>query len=115
VFSTSCFTRRYALGGGLELVGRVQDQRLAGQEQPEQLERFEDRALAVLAGDDQPALPCRPLPVGPFSEDRVEHLALPVIQVEAGASCEFDRLRSGGRHHLRSRQVPRRNVEHGVG
>ncbi|MFW5415041.1 hypothetical protein J0910_00010 [Nocardiopsis sp. CNT-189] len=56
---------------GPELVRRVDDQLLFPHEQRREFERFEDAALAVLPGHDQPHLVGRPLPVSPLPSPSV--------------------------------------------
>ena len=89
----------------LELVGAVQHQRRravrVGQEQRRELERLEDAALAVLAGDDQPDLERRPPPVRQLPKRLAEHELLPRVEVQAGARREVDGLRAGSRQRVR--------------
>ena len=55
------------LRGGLLLMGRVDDDLLADEEQPGQLPRDQDRAFAVLARDDQADIGTGPFPVRPLA------------------------------------------------
>jgi hypothetical protein len=65
----------------------VDQQLLAEQEQPGQLARLEDRALAVLARDYQPDLERRPLAVRPLAERVRQDELLPGVKVKVGELC----------------------------
>jgi hypothetical protein len=66
------------------LVSGVRDQPLAEQEQPGELARLEDAALAVLARDIDADLERRPLAVLSLPESIRENELLPRIEMEPG-------------------------------
>jgi hypothetical protein len=95
------------LRGRRLLVRGMNDQPLAEQEQPRELARLKDAALAVLSRDDEADAERRP-PAIDLAERRRQNVALPRVQDEAGARRKLDRLDPGARAEVRNQAEPGR-------
>ena len=69
-------------GGRVRFVRRVDHVRDTGNDQPEQLQRLQNRAFTVLSRDDQDDRVARRPPVRVHGQDPADEPTLPVEQVE---------------------------------
>jgi hypothetical protein len=94
--------------GSFELMRRMDDQRRTKNEQVVELKRLEDRALTVLAWNDQTNFVRAPQQIGPFSKCFFQHPRLPLIQEQANRRGELDNVGTGTSDLLcRKMQEPR--------